>query len=69
MTLWLYQQRLYSRAGHWDYDAEPMHYVVESTDPDPDIDDMIEALDAAIVGLLRWRRTGRNKSPRKAAGA
>ena len=64
-TLWRYQQEEISRAGHWDFAQDPPVYVTDSTDPDPDIDDMIRALDTAILALDRWRRTSRPKKGRK----
>lgn len=64
LTLWRFQTRQFGqRGGRWDYSLDPPQYVGGTTDPDPDVDDMIEALDAAIVSLLRWRRTGRARKP------
>lgn len=44
-------------------DDPPRGTWVEDRTPDPDVEDMIAALEEVIAKLSRWRRTGR---PRKA---
>ena len=67
-TLWLYQQgEIGGRRGHWNYDVQPAVWVDDGPyQQDPDVAEMIEALDETILRLQRWRRTGRApKPPRK----
>lgn len=60
-TLWRWQTgQLGRRGGRWEFGTGgPAVYVGGGYEPDPDVAEMIEALDAAIVSLNRWRRTGR----------
>ena len=56
------------RDGHidrWEYDHD-LGTVTRRVLPDPDIDQMIVALDKVIGQLAEWRRTGR--APKRARG-
>lgn len=65
-TLWRYQAgEIGSREGHWGPDPEGSRYAKWFDDgpyrQDPDVAEMIDALDDVIYRLERWRRTGRAK--------
>jgi hypothetical protein len=66
-TLIRYRDGHHMRAGHWEYDGPGGRgrYVGGTTEPDPDVQEMIDALGDAIDKLDRWRRTGRPRQTLK----
>jgi hypothetical protein len=62
-TLWRYQAGELSYGGRYDFSVQPARYVpyVRAEAQDPDLQEMIDALDDVIYRPERWRRTGRTK--------
>lgn len=63
LTLWLYQVGELSYGGTMAYtEAGPVYTPLDREGArDPELAEMVEALDEVIVRLERWRRTGRTK--------
>jgi hypothetical protein len=66
LTLWHYQTGQLKHGGRWVPGFnDDLPRLVDPDPPDPEIAEMIEALDQAITLLDRWRRTGRaRRKPR-----